>query len=452
MVSFSDLTVETIYKKILTPDELEALPFFLNAVELLDKVFSLQENETYKGANFYPHNLSSADIEGAARTNSKILSPFTVVAFDDKNELVAIEFHEKYKQYLLPIVENIRCASSLIQNDSFKSYLEKSATALLDGSYQQADIAWLAVKNSNIDFSLGPYERYLDKLFFVKRAYQGQVGIVDKKRTEEACIIRDILYTTIGEHQHRIIPPSIVDLRVIHSLSFSGFLERAFFTQQHLPSDADTTARYGSRIVIYKSSIDYKFDVLIYPIFQAIFASNFKSSYTKEVLQTGNYYFVLLRGLAQQLHRYKYSRDRLRELFPIYDEANSAVSGVQHAKHLVLKGFINQNELEAIMIAHVCWVFSEWVIAKKTKSREDYLKGDTLTLNFYQLQGAIQEKEGISWPNFAKMFFEIENLAVIFSKMLESGSYLEAHNFLAKYLRLDFFEAYASRIQHIKTL
>src|SRR3989338_6744928 len=87
---------------------------------------------------------------------------------------------------------------------------------------------------------------------------------------------------------------------------------------------------------------------------------------------------------------------------------------------------IFQKELEAIMINQICWIFSEWVLFKKTNIREDYLKGDALTLNFLIKQGALQEKEGISWPNFAKMFFEMENLATIFTRFLEEGTYMEA--------------------------
>lgn len=436
----------------LTKNEQKMLPKLIEAVKQVDKVFLLQENLKYPGANFYPHHLTTQDIKEVANNNYSIFSPFSVVEEDESGKVATIEYHVKYANLIKPVAESILAAANICENKSFKNYLEKLAQALTQGKYQEADVAWLAVKDSNLDFVIGPYERNLDKLFFVKRAYQGYVGIIDRKRTAKAEKIRDIIYATVGSKPHRIIPPTTVELRAVRNLVFSGFLGRTLFSLQHLPSDSDTTERYGSRILGYLSSIELKFEKLVYPIFTAIFEETFRARYTKEILSIGNYYHVLLYGIAQQLHRYRTSRERLKELFPVFDEANSMVSGVQHAKHLVLKGVIDQKELEAIMIAHICWIFSEWIIFRGTNVREDYLKGDALTLNFLMREGALLEKEGISWPNFAKMFFEIENLSAIFTRFLEQGDYWEAQEFLSKYLSFEPFKAFDKYLPKIKSI
>ena len=92
------------------------------------------------------------------------------------------------------------------------------------------------------------------------------------------------------------------------------------------------------------------------------------------------------------------------------------------------------------------------ILSKSTKIREHYLKGDALTLNFLMSVGALQEKEGISWPNFAKMFFEMENLATIFTRILEESTYIEAQEFLSKYLSFDAFKAFDARLTAIKAV
>ncbi len=436
----------------LSKDEKKLLPLLIEAVKKVDKIFELQENDKYEGAAFYPTDVKRANIEAAAKNDNKIFSPFTIVEVDSFGNITAVDYHVKYASLLKPICSLLKKAAGLSKNKSFKNYLETLANSLINGDYQKMDIAWLNVEGSNLDVVIGPYERNLDKLFFIKKAYQGHVGIIDKELTKKGKSIRDIIYTTIGSRPHRVIPPSVVDVRAEKNIVSAGFLGRLFFTQQHLPSDADTTERYGSRIIGYLSSIDYKFDNLIYPIFNKIFEKNFKARYPKELLRTGNYYYVLLRGLAQQLHRYQDSRARLKELFPIYDEANSSVSGVQHAKHLVLKGVLCQKELEAIMVCQICWIFSEWVIAREEKSRESYLKGDSLALNFLISENALKENNGISWPNFAKMFFELENLSVIFARFLESGTYIEAQEFLSKYLSYEPFKAFERSLSTIKPL
>ncbi len=438
--------------QLLTSNEAEMLPILKNAVKLVDKIFLLQERSINNGANLYPRDATKKEIEEAAKKDPKILSPFTVVKRDKKNRLTTVDYHTEYKDQIQLIVNLLLEAQKICRNPSFKNYLKIISTALPKGDYQKIDIAWLKLKESNLDLTIGPYERYLDKLFFVKKAFQGSLGIVDKKRTKQAKFVRDILYTTTGPRPHRVVPPSVVDVQIEESIILAGFIGRAFFSRQHLPADTETTTKYGSRILGFLTPINYKFDELIYPIFNAVFENNFRNRYTKDLLRKGNYHYVLLTAIAQQLHRYRNSRTRLRELFPILDEANCVASGIQHAKHLMLKGAINQKELEAIMISQICWGFSEWIIYRKSNVREDYLKGDALIFNFLVKAGALQEKGGVSWPNFAKIFFEMENLSIIFVRLLEEGSYLKAQKFLSKYLSVDPFEVLRNKLVTIEPI
>lgn len=433
----------------LTLNERVILPILIKAAEKIDELYQLQENDKYPGANFYPHDVKKEDVEKFNALNQKILDPFTVVV-KKGDKLDTVPYHKIYEKQLKPIARLIKKAAAFCKNKSFKNYLLSLEKAVLSDFYQEADIAWLAIKGSNLTMTLGPFERNLDRLFFIKRAYQAHVGILDSEKTQEAKVMRDVIYASVGESAKRIIPPTIVDISIEYNLLSAGLIGRLFFTQQHLPSDAKTIENYGSKVIVYLASVNQKFDEYIYPIFEAIFEESFKSGYSKELLAIANYRHILLHSIAQQLHRYKESRARLRELFPIYDEANSIGAAIQATKPLVLKGVLNQKELEAIIICHICWIFSEWVFAQETTSREAYLKGDALTLNFLLGEGALQQQNGISWPNFAKMFFEIENMTNKFSSFLEYGSYWEALEYLDKYLSYGIFEAFTQRLSGIK--
>ena len=436
----------------LTANEKKLLPILIKAAKEVDKIFLLQENRVNNGANLYPRDAIKQEILNAAEKNPKILSPYTLVKRDKNRKLYAVDYHIEYKPIIEKIIKLLNLAIKICENKSFKSYLDTLSQGIASGEYEKINKAWLLVRNSNIDLILGPYERYLDRLFFIKRAYQASVGIIDLDLTAKAKIIRDILYSTTGRYSTRVVPPSIVDMRVEHTPILSGFVSRALFSRQHLPADTIATEKYGSIILGYLSSVEYKFEKLIFPVFESIFETSFKKSYSKELLRVGNYYYVLLTAIAQQLHRYRNSKTRLKEIFPIFDEANSVASGIQHAKHLVLKGVMDQKQLEATMICLICWAFAECVFHKQSNIREDYLKGDSLIFNFLLRKGALQEKGGISWPNFAKMFFEMENLATIFVKILEEGNYLEGQEFLDKYLSFDPFIAFKDRLAAIEPI
>lgn len=452
MTSIRSFKVSPKLFATLTASEKKMLPVLIEATKAIDKIFHLQENPVNNGANFYPRDATKTEIAEEAQKNSKIFSPFTVVKRNEKGKLIAVDYHVEYKKELAPIVNLLKKAAKISENVTYKNYLIAAAEALNSGKYSQADKAWIETRKNNLDILIGPYERYLDKLFFIKRAFQGSVCIIDHEKSEKVSSIRNIIYASVSPNSHRIISPTTTIMEVRESFLFSGFIGCALFTQQHLPSDSDSVERYGSRILGYQSSLNYKFDKLIYPIFCAVFEKSFRERYTKDLIKEGSYYRVLLSGIVQHLHRYRNSRTRLKELFPIFDEANVAASGIEHAKHLVLKGVMGQKELEAMMIAQICWGFSEFVIARKNSTRDVYLKGDAMIFNFLKREGALLEKDGISWPNFAKMFFEMENLSSIFTRILEEGNYMDAQEFLAKYLSLDALKDFEARLSEIKPI
>lgn len=434
--------------KVLTGDEKKIIPILIEACKKVDKVYLLQKNDKFLGANFYPHDISKEKLEEAAKSSSRIFASCTIVEEDKSGNLNAIDYHLKYAKNLNEIASLIKKASEISKNSSFKNYLQTLSESLSDGSYEKADIAWLQVKNCNIDFTLGPFEREIDKLFGAKKAFQAHLAIINKPRTKQAEKIKNILFINPGPRFHNT-SNSNVQVQVQDVIIFAGLIGDSIYSREHLPTDYETREKYGSKIIGYITTMDLKFEKLILPIFNAAFEKNFRERYSQEVLRKGNYFHALFYGLARQLHKYPGAQERLKELYPVFDQANNLVSGIQHTKHLILKGVINQKELEATMITQICWMFSEW-LNRGIKVRESTLKGDALALRFLMETGAIQEKDGISWPNFAKMFFEIENLASIFSRFLEEASYSEAKEFLDKHLDLDIFEVFDKRLSKIK--
>lgn len=448
-----EFSVDKSAYKVLSNDEKEIIPTLIKASKLLEEIYLEQEkgHEKYPGANLYPQDISDYEVEKAALSDPEILSPYTVIE-KGPTGLIATPFHIKYKTRLNKISELLLNASSKVKNNALSKYLKVASESLLNGDYKRMDIAWMDSKSSNLIFLIGPYERYLDKRFFKKMAYLSCIGIKDEYYSQQAERIYKILSTTFGEKTHKYPTPSRVQIFSIRNLLFSGFLARALFMSEHIPSDDSTIQESGSRLIGYLSSMDHKFNNLLYPIFKSIFEKRFQQSYSADLLRKGNYYLVFVTGLARQLHRFEGTRERLKELFPVIEEINSLVSGNQHCKHLVMKGVMTQKELEAVIIMHICWWFSEWVIAKKSNVREDYLKGDMAAFNFLIREGALQEKDGISWPNFAKMFFEMENLANILTGILQEGTYQEAKEFLSRYLSPQSFKSFEKHLSKIKPL
>lgn len=445
-----EFKVEKAIYEELAKDEKKILPILVKAARQLAEIYLDQERgyDKYPGANLYPPDISDKEIEQATKKNPAILSPFTVVEKED-SQLKSTPYHIKYQRTLKQISQLLLAASKIAKNQSFARYLATASQSLISGNYKQLDLAWLATENSTLQFLIGPYERNLDHRFFVKMAYLAFVGIKDSYFTKKAESIRDIFFTTVGDKPHRFTSPSQVQICSIRNIYFAGFLARALISTEHIPSDDQTIRESGSRLMGYLSTMDYKFNNYLYPIFKVIFQKTFQESYSTELLRRANYYLMLVYGLARQLHRYEGARERLKELFPILDEVSSMVSGLQHCKHLVMKGVLDQKELEAMIIMHICWSFSEWVFAKKSQLRVDYLRGDALSLNFYFTNEALRELGGISWPNFSRIFFTIETLSTIFVRLLAEGTYKEVENFIKQNLSYEIFRTFDSKLSKI---
>lgn len=438
---------ENKYYKNLYVWEKKVLKILEEAVEDLEVVYRKQVK-----SGFYDLEITKKEIDLAAKENPEILSPFTYISRKE-DKLVAIPYHQLYEQELKPIAEKIEKAAIISQNNSFKKYLKARAKSLLDGSYREADIIWLNVKNSNIDFSIGPFERYLDETFFIKRVFQAHVGIIDSECTKLAEKYKEALYSSAKISDNKLhttdIPKKGVQISVQITPVVTGYAADALFSGEHFPSDTNIALDYGSKIIIYISQLTLKFEELHYPIFKKIFEKKFAEKYSKESLLGAAELFIILYELGKQLHKFQGAREGLKELFGIIDEANGFASGIQHSKHLVVKGLISEDELEAIIIIHFVWMFSEWLTYMQTKNIENYILGDAIAINNYLASGALKEQNGIYWPNFSRMFFQIETLADQLVHILQKGNYSEAEKMIKSNASLENFERLGKSLQNL---
>lgn len=437
------------YYENLSKEDLAILKILESAVKDVAKIYELQLKE-----GFYPKGVTKEQLEKENEVDPDILSPFTYV-IKEEGLLKAIPYHIHFAKALKPIARKIEKASDISTNKSFKAYLEARAKSLIDGSYKRADILWLNVKDTKIDFNISPFERYLDKTFFVKSAFQGHVGIIDDEATEKSAIYKDTLYSSakisFSKFHSTDIPQKGVQIFYEETPVTAGYLSYALTTGQHFPADVNIMQQYGSKIIIYYSPLRLKFDKLYYPIFKACFEKTFASKYSPELLLETTSLCGLLAHLGRQLHQFNGARERLKELYGQIDAANGFASGIEHSKHLVVKGLLSQDQLEAIIIVHILWMVADWIRYKQLNIKESHTIGNSILLNTYLSSGALRESKGISWPNFSRIFFEIETMAYKLTYLLQKGSYKEAETFIKKNANLKIFERLSKPLSNINT-
>lgn len=428
----------------LSQNEKIILDKLISAARLIAPLYLEQRNSKFPGANFYPHDASTKEVTEAAQKNPAILDPFTVLERSRSNGLVAIPYHLKYKKKLEPVANLLLEAAKLSKNRDFTRYLRSRAHSLLEGDYQKSEILWLKTETFKFGFVIGPIERYLDKLFFKKCAYQAWVGLIDEKRTQAA----ENLKRLILESRKRIIPEaakvnvSNVGVRVDKTAIFSGLIADFMFTGTNLPNDVNLMEKYGSELTIFETSLALKFREQQFPIFKAIFEKDFQKSYGEKLLYDGSLNCILLHELAHSLIRYRDAEYRLGDLFPVIDELYAYILGIKSLGPLFLKGTLTQKELEAVLVMHICRNFAWWIDSLANPNTSHYAKGAAIALNFFFREGAIEEKNGISWPNFAKLFICIDELCHVLEYFLALGTYGETLKFIDKYGTFEVFERF----------
>ena len=428
----------------LDKDELRVLERLVEAAKLMGLVYQLQLDSKEK-AIFYPKDATRAEIEKAAASNDQILSPFTVVERSRDGKLVAIPYHIKYKDQLTPIAEKLQEAAQITHNKQFANALRVQAKALMDGSYDKAQITWMKIKSFIIQIVIGPIEAVEDDMFFVKRAYEAWVGIMDQDFTNRAISFRNTVFSSrrLSTNGEKLDVAGKAQIRVDYVVVATGHKAKHKFTAATLPNDIDIIEKYGTETTIFLSSVREVFNKRHYPLFKAIFERQFMKSFTEADLRRGYVYLIGMHEIGRVLLRYRFALSRLKELYPIFSELTYEAAAIKLCGSLLLKDAISQKEMESILVLFLTRIFDYYFERKDDPTARVYVLGNAILLNSLISSGALQiSANGISWPNFTKMFIAVSNLADQMEKILAEGTYKDAEHALKKYSSLTIFKQF----------
>lgn len=419
----------------LSDNERKVLGLLVEAVKLVVPVYEEQENRKYPGANFYPHDISKKEVGEAAKKNPDILSPYTVVEMA-KGKITTTPYHIKYAKLLKPVAAKLLQAAEMTKNKGFAKRLQTQAKALLDGSYEEATISWMTMKPYLLDINIGPVERYDDKLFFVKTAYQAWVGVIDKKNSQKLSKYKDVILSArrkVAMASEKFDYYDKVQTRIDNVYVFAGLIARTKFVGVNLPNDPKLMEKYGSEITIFKEMHKQRFEAALWPTFNKIFSPEFKRQFKAEELERGSLYLTALHELAHTYLRYRDSEERLQDLFPVIDELAASAMGIKVCGSLLLKDIATTKQLESIMLAFIARAYNFVLNEENKPERGQYVVGGAILLNFLLESGAIKRAGGVSWPNFMKMFVSLDELVSILARILARGKRSDAEAFIKKY-------------------
>jgi hypothetical protein len=398
------------------------------------------------GAAFYPLDMTKEEFEGHLAKNPKdktaFTGYFTVIRRDAQRRLVAIPYSEFYHSNLARAERLLREAGDLAQNASLKDFLHKRAAAFGSNDYYVSDVAWMDLKDSRIEPTIGPYEVYEDALFGYKAAFESFITVADPKASSELDDLkgrmRDLERTLPIDDRHKSPDRSFESpIRVVDVAYTSGDARRGVQTIAfNLPNDERVIEAKGSKKVMLRNVMQAKFEKILTPIAQQVL----DPAVASDVQFQPWFINVLMHELAHGLgpksitnaagEKTTVNRE-LKELYSPIEEAKADVTGLHNLSVLQQAGVYDADFVRRAYFGHMADLFR----AVRFGTSEAHGKANLLQFNYLRDKGALRydEKTGRFSADLNAVITANRELAREILTLQAEGSYNKAKDLLSRY-------------------
>ncbi len=305
---FASVKLTTDISK-LTPKEKELVGVFLDIAQIMDDLFWLQAygnkadmdtiadqwtkefaminygpwerlndmkpfvagfGEKPLGANFYPKDMTKEEFDALKDENKGSL--YTVLRRDENGKLVVKWYREEYKEQIDKVCALLDKAIALAEDAGLKKYLTERKKAFETDDYFASDMAWMDMKDSRLDFVVGPIENYEDRLFGAKAAYEAFILVKDEEESAKLAKFTAMLPELqkglpCDEQFKKEVPGTESDLNVYDAIFYAGDCNSGSKTIAiNLPNDERVQLAKGARRLQLKNAMRAKFDKILQPI------------------------------------------------------------------------------------------------------------------------------------------------------------------------------------------
>ena len=226
------------------------------------------------GANFYPKDMTKEEYEALQDENKGSL--YTVIRRGEDGKLQVKWYREEYKKQIDKVCALLDKAIPLAEDAGLKKYLEERRKAFQTDDYFASDMAWMDMKNSHLDFVVGPIENYEDRLFGAKAAYEAFILVKDEEESAKLAKFTSMLPQLQKELPcdpkfKQEVPGTESDLNVYDVIFYAGDCNSGSKTIAiNLPNDERVQLEKGARRLQLKNAMKAKFDKILYPIAENI--------------------------------------------------------------------------------------------------------------------------------------------------------------------------------------
>ena len=372
-----------------------------------NKPFIAGVGEKPAGAQFYPVDMTKAEFD--AWNDSMKTSPYTVIRRNADKQLVSVPYHQEYAEKVQKIADLISQAAALAEDPGFKNYLEKRAKALLTDNYYESDVAWMEMKNSSLDFVVGPIESYEDALYGYKTSYEAYILVKDiewSKKLERFAALLPVLQKNLPcEQPYKNETPGIdSDMNVYDAIYYAGDCNAGSKTIAiNLPNDERVRADKGSRKLQLKNSMQAKFEKILVPIADLLIAEDQRQYIKFDAFFENTMFHEVAHGLGlgNTVDKSSTVREALKDSYTSIEEGKADILGLWCVYQLNKMGELGQKEMMENYVTFMAGIFRSVRFGAASAPG----KANMMRFNFLQDFGACERDSitGTYRVNFEKM-------------------------------------------------
>ncbi len=347
------------------------------------------------GAQFYPEDMTVEEFE--AWDDPAKTSLYTIVRRDAEGKLMAVPYSEAFQEEHSKAAGLMHRAAGLAEDEGLKKYLTMRAEALLSNEYQPSDFAWMEMKNSNIDFVVGPIENYEDALFGYKAAHEAFVLVKDPEWSARLAKYNAMLPDLqaglpVAPEYKAEKPGTDADMNVYDAIYYAGDCNAGSKTIAiNLPNDPEIHLAVGSRKLQLKNSMRAKFDNILMPIAEMLIDESQRQHITFDAFFENTTFHEVSHGMGVKntINGNGPVREALKEQYSALEEAKADIMGLYLVTRLYEMGEITSGEVMNNYVTFFAGIFR----SSRFGASSAHGKANMLSMKYFADNGAFMLQE-----------------------------------------------------------
>lgn len=387
------------------------------------------------GANFYPVDMTKEEFEKLNDANKK--SQYTIIVRDNEGKLKVVPYSVAYKDKLTKAANIMKEIAKISEDKDFQKYMNMRAEALLTDNYQPSDFAWMDMKNSDIDFVVGPIENYEDKLFGYKTSFESFILVKDPEWSKKLAKFTAMLPTLqsglpVEEKYKKEVPSTESDMNVYYALYYSGDCNSGGKTIAiNLPNDEEVQLKKGSRRLQLKNSMQAKFENIVLPISDLLISPEQRKFVKFDPFFENVTFHEVAHGLGikNTIDGKGTVRDALKELYGSLEERKADILGLYLVTKLYEMGELSSGEVMDNYVTFLAGIFRSC----RFGAASAHGKANMMQFEFFKKTGAFNRSDdGFYSVNFDKMKDAVKESVKLILKIQGDGDYNTAKELIEK--------------------